>query len=316
MITITTEFLKSNNYNNPKLFIRLSLAEDQKKINDKKINYYYEQKKILESKYNTRHELNKLNETYTEKIDIIKKKYDTNYINLQKKFNKLDLDRRRKIIISNTYKVEIDILNNTIFTKKHYKTTLQIEIVKLEKQISHKQLLCNKTLGTIDLDYKNILVRYINDMSPCIVGGAIKNYSLISDKHVEKEIKKLEIINNSFKKYNYIINEDEYVKNHKKVIKETTENIKNKLININKYYTLELDNMRNLIIYYNKLKKLDNIENIMKLIETLEVNKLKLENDINKLEKKFTLLSTTLNSYNIICQKKINKLNCHKYKLL
>lgn len=316
MIEINYKLLNDNNYNNQDLIIRLKLEEDQKNINDKEIFHYYEKKKIIENKYNTQHELNKLNTEYTKQLDIMKKEYDIEYKNLQEEFNKLDIDRRRKIITNDNYKVEIDILNNTIFTKKNYKITLQIQIVKLETQINNKRKLCNKKLEDIDLDYRNILLKYIHNQSPCVVGGSIKSYEEISDKIVEDKIKKLEKINNSFDVKKYIINEEEYEKNHNNIINEEKENIKNKLINITKFYTLELDNINNLISYYKKLKKLNSVETIMKLIDKLNNNIVRLENDINKLEEKYTLLNNTKNSYDIICQKKINKLNCHKYKLI
>jgi len=312
MQEITSKLLKEKNYENKTLISKLELAEEQKKLNEQFINYYNKKKQDLENKYNTKQEADNLNKKYIEELNAIKNEYTNDYKDLQETLSKLEFDRNRNLSTNNIYKVEIDIKNSIIYSKKNYKLNLQIKIAKLELKLVKLQAFCNKNLLNIDVNYENILSKYIGEQTPCIFEGGTTNE--ISEDQIIKKINELENINKSFivNKDKYLTDEKNFKENHLKFLEEEKVIINTKLKNIEKYYKLEIESMNNLINYYNTLTKLNNLEEINNLKEKLDNIIVKLDIDIDKLDQKFILLNDSVNSYDTMCLKKMNKLKCYK----
>tara|TARA_Y100000389_G_C17390086_1_gene479370 strand:- start:112 stop:1035 length:924 start_codon:yes stop_codon:yes gene_type:complete len=287
--------------NNEQLLLELELEKTKNRKHEQNIASFNDKMKTLKNKYNTKKELNKMNVEYNEKLENIKKKYDDEYKNLQEKLKKIESKRSRSILLNNSFKVELDINNNIILRKKNYKLTLEIKIASLQKILEKNNNICNTKLEKINSDYKKILLKNLYT-GPCISGGNIKT-----------EIKELKKYNNSIDKLKLNVDEDEYKINHENTIRNKTIFFKNKLRDFNRYYKLELDSIKNLISYYNSLEKLNNIDEIVKLKENQDSIIVRLSSDIDVLENIFKLLNQDIDSYNIICQKKINKILCDKY---
>lgn len=315
---------------NNKLLLDIQLQETQKRKHDQNLETINNKLNDLEKLYNTKEDLNKLNIEFEEELKNIKKNYENQYKIFQDELRKIESKRHRLILLNNSFKTEIDINNNIIFKKTNYKLTLEIRIQNLEKTLKEKNDLCNSKLKNIDSNYEEILLRSLYTGS-CILGGSIQSklielerYNDLYNKfevNINKEditnenkLKELKKYNNLFNNFKLNINENEYKTNHENIIKNKKMFFKNKLDNYKKYYKLEINSITNLISYYNSLKKINNIDEITKLKENQNQIMVKLDSEIDVLEKKFKLLNENIDSYNSICQRKINKILCDKNK--
>lgn len=316
--------------NNKELLLEIELQEAQKKKHDQNLETINNKVNELENLYNTKEELNKLNIEFEEELKNIKNNYENEYKIFQDELRKIESKRHRLILLNNSFKTEIDINNNIIFKKTNYKLTLEIRTENLEKILKEKNDLCNIKLKNINPEYQEILLKSLYTGS-CILGGSIQNKLIELEKYndlfnkFQLNINKKDITDENkleeFKKYNNLfinfkinIDETEYKTNHENIIKNKKIFFESKLDNYKRYYKLEINSIINLISYYNSLKKLNNIDEIVKLKENQNKLIVNLDSEIDTLEKKFKLLNQNIDSHNSMCQRKINKILCDKNK--
>ena len=134
---------------------------------------------------------------------------------------------------------------------------------------------------------------------------------MYDDIDVTKHINLLKIKNENFKQTNYNIDEKLIKFNHDTKIKFAKEKNINKINMLEKYYKLELDSLTNLIKYYESIK-LHNYDNNTTIVNMLDKNIIKLNNNIDILTKKYLELNYKINTHSLNCIKKINNLKKDK----
>lgn len=150
---ITSDNLKTLNYENEVLLQDLLIEEQQKKNNDDYINNYNTKYKELEEQYNTKKILNKMKIDYNNKVKIKKDSYNTRYNKLQKTLRELEYSRNSAMNLNNSYKIDIDIKNDDIYKKKQYILLLQLEIRNLKVILDNLNKECNDKLKSINNKY-------------------------------------------------------------------------------------------------------------------------------------------------------------------
>ena len=100
------------------LELELELEKTKKGKHEQNIASFNNKMDILKKKYNTNEALNKMNIEYNEKLENVKKIYDDEYKTLQEELKKIESKRSRNILLNNSFKVELDINNNIILKKK------------------------------------------------------------------------------------------------------------------------------------------------------------------------------------------------------
>ena len=352
---ITVNNLKKYNFTNNTLILELQMEESNWNLNKIIIDDYKKKSNDLYKKYKTTDILKNLDETHSNNIELIKKTYTDKYIILQNKLRKIEMENTSNILLQRNYKPKIDIKQNNIYKKKNLQlqlyskiknleikkkeltNTCELELKKITDKYKKKMSLYNcptlnggssedflkkcsklgfKKTEHIYLDkyiaYLEMLKKFCNDYS--ITSNIHTNCILFDNLDVQKHIDLLRIKNANFKKNKYVIDEDIIKMEHNTKINFKKKNNANTIKILKNYYKLELENLVNLIKYYNKIKVSD-YDNAS-IITKLDTEIIKLDNNIEILNKKYTKLHFDIKLHTMRCMTKVNNLQKEKITLL
>lgn len=349
---ITYNNLKKLKFKNNLLLLKLKIEEDLWNSHKIIINDYNKKLNNLSMDYNTLDVLKNIDNEYNNKIKVLKTQYEKKYKILQNKLEKIELENNSNILMQSEFKANINIKNDIIYRKQNLQLLLYNKIKELEIKKNTLSNLCELELKKITTKYekkfrlyncnvqnggKNIkllqhcntyeiintkdiyiekYIKYLKILKKLNINNnnsynAYIKCVMYDDIDVKKHINLLKIKNENFKKTNYNIDEKLIKFKHDTKIKFAKERNSNNINMLEKYYKLELDSLTNLIKYYESIK-LHNYDNNTTIVNMLDKNIIKLNNNIDILTKKYLELNYKINTHSLNCIKKINNLKKDK----